>query len=357
MPREPIATFNVERLRILDEAGNADDALMPSLGEADIRRLYELLILSRTFDKRAISLQREGRIGTYPSMLGQEASQVGSAYALAGTEWIFPSFREMGMFITLGYPIHLLFQYWAGDERGLRIPDGLNIFPVCVSVGTQIPHAVGAAMGARIRRDNRAVVCYFGDGGTSKGDFHEGFNLAGVFRLSLVFICQNNQWAISLPTGQQTAAATLAQKALAYGFEGVQVDGNDVFAVYRAVRDALVKAENGNGPTFIECFTYRMANHTTADDAGRYRSAEEVEAWRGKDPILRLERFMSKKGLWNESYAKETAAKALDAVDEAVHQAENAPGPAPEEMLDYVTASLSPRQKRQRDEMMQTEWT
>jgi pyruvate dehydrogenase E1 component alpha subunit len=169
MPRDHIATFNVERLRILDEAGNADDALMPNLSEADIRRLYELLILSRTFDRRALSLQREGRIGTYPSFLGQEASQVGSAYALAGTEWIFPSFREMGMFITRGYPLHLLFQYWAGDERGLRIPDGVNIFPVCVSVGTQIPHSVGAAMGAKIRGDKNVVVSYFGDGGTSKG--------------------------------------------------------------------------------------------------------------------------------------------------------------------------------------------
>lgn len=354
MPREPIATFKVERLRILDEAGNSDDALMPSLSEAEIRRLYELLVLSRTFDQRALSLQREGRIGTYPSILGQEASQVGSAFALAGTEWIFPSFREMGMFITLGYPLHLLYQFWAGDERGLRIPDGLNIFPVCVSVGTQIPHAVGAAMGARIRGDNRVVVSYFGDGGTSKGDFHEGFNLAGVFRLPLVFICQNNQWAISVPIGQQTAAATLAQKALAYGFEGVQVDGNDVFAVYCAVSDAIAKAESGNGPTFIECFTYRMSDHTTADDAGRYRSAEEVETWRGKDPILRLERYMANNGLWNESYAKEQAAKALDAVDEAVHQAENTPGPAPEEMLNYVTASLSPRQKRQLDELLQT---
>lgn len=351
MPRELIATFNVERLSILDEAGNADEALLPPLGEADIRRLYELLVLSRIFDQRALSLQREGRIGTYPSILGQEASQVGSAFALAGEEWIFPSFREMGMFITLGYPLHLLFQYWAGDERGLIVPEGLNIFPICVSVGTQIPHAVGAAMGAKVRGDNRVVISYFGDGGTSKGDFHEGFNLAGVFRLPLVFICQNNQWAISVPVGHQTAAATLAQKALAYGFEGVQVDGNDVFAVYSAVRDALAKAKSGNGPVFIECFTYRMADHTTADYAGRYRSAEEVAKWREKDPILRLERYMMKIGLWNESYAKETAAIALNAVDEAVHQAESIPAPEPGEMLDHVAACLTPRQKRQREEM------
>jgi len=357
MPREPIATFNVERLSILDEAGNADEALMPLFSEADIRRLYELLVLSRTFDQRALSLQREGRIGTYPSILGQEASQVGSAFALAGEEWIFPSFRETGTFITLGYPLHLLFQYWRGDERGLRIPDGLNIFPICVSVGTQIPHAVGAAMGARVRGDNRAVVSYFGDGATSKGDFHEGFNLAGVFRLPLVFICQNNQWAISVPVRHQTASATLAQKAFAYGFGGIQVDGNDIFAIYCAVRDALEKAKTGNGPTLIECLTYRMADHTTADDAARYRSPEEVAAWREKDPILRLERYMTKRGLCNESYAKEAATNALDAVDEAVLRAENAPPPAPGEMLDHVSASLSQRQKRQREEILQSERT
>ena len=353
MPREPIATFSVERLEILDETGNVDKSLMPPLGDGDIRRLYELMVLCRTFDQRALSLQREGRIGTYPSFLGQEASQVGSAFAIAGEDWIFPSFREMGTFITLGYPLHLLFQYWGGDERGLFVPVGLNIFPICVSVGTQIPHAVGAAMGAKLRKDKCAMVTYFGDGATSKGDFHEGLNLAGVFRLPIVFICQNNQWAISVPIKKQTATATLAQKALAYGFEGIQVDGNDIFAVYQATRDALEKAKNGGGPTLIECFTYRMSDHTTSDDAARYRSKDEVEAWRCKDPLLRLERYMAKRGLWSDTHGKDTAAKALSAVDEAVHLAESAPPPHPVEMLDDVGATLSPRQQRQREEIMQ----
>jgi pyruvate dehydrogenase E1 component alpha subunit len=351
MPRDVIDTFTVERLSILDEQGNADEALMPSLGPAEIRRLYELLVLSRTFDQRALSLQREGRLGTYPSILGQEASQVGSAFALNRKDWVFPAFRETGVQITLGYPLHLILQYWGGDERGDKSPADLNIFPICVSVGTQIPHAVGVALGARLRGDDIAVVTYFGDGATSKGDFHEGFNLAGVFRLPLVFICQNNQWAISVPVGRQTAAATLAQKALAYGFTGVQVDGNDVFAVYRATRDALEKARSGGGPTFIECFTYRMADHTTADDAARYRSTEEVEAWRGKDPLLRLERHMEKKGLWSEAYGKDTAAQAISAVDEAVRLAESASPPTPEEMFNSVCAELSPRQQRQLAEM------
>jgi pyruvate dehydrogenase E1 component alpha subunit len=353
MPRDMIATFNVERLAILDEAGNADQALLPFLTEAEVRRLYELLVLSRTFDQRALSLQREGRIGTYPSILGQEAAQVGSAFAISQNDWVFPSFREMGVHITLGYPLHLLFLYWGGDERGLRTPEGLNIFPICVSVGTQLPHAVGAAMGARLRGDDVAVVCYFGDGATSKGDFHEGFNLAGVFKLPVVFICQNNHWAISVPVARQTAAATLAQKALAYGFEGVQVDGNDVFAVYRATRDALEKAKSGGGPTFIECFTYRMADHTTADDAARYRPAEEVAAWREKDPLLRLERYLAKQGQWSEAYGKETALKAAGVVDEAVRQAESAPPPVPEDMFNSACAELSPRQRRQLAEILQ----
>jgi len=269
MSEQIIESFNVTRLEVLDPLGNADKALLPPHSNDEIRKMYEYLILSRAFDERALSLQREGRIGTYPSILGQEATQVGSALALAKEDWVFPSFREMGVHITLGYPIPLLFRYWAGDERGLRTPDALNIFPVCVSVGTHLPHAVGAALAARIRGDRIAVAAYFGDGATSKGDFHEGLNMAGVFGLPVVFICQNNQWSISLPVKRQTAAKTLAQKAWAYGFEGIQVDGNDVFAVYHATRNALEKARQGGGPTFIECLTYRLADHTTADDASR----------------------------------------------------------------------------------------
>ncbi|RNC67402.1 MAG: pyruvate dehydrogenase (acetyl-transferring) E1 component subunit alpha [Desulfuromonadales bacterium] len=350
MPEEVLATFTVRRLSILNESGDADEGLMPPLSDAEIRRMHELMVLARTFDERALTLQREGRLGTYPPILGQEAAQVGSALALHPADWVFPSFREMGVHLTLGYPIHLLFQYWAGDGRGLRTPENLTIFPICVSVGTHIPHAVGAAMAARYRRDPVAVCCFFGDGATSKGDFHEGFNLAGVFRLPVVFICQNNQWAISVPLQRQTAAATLAQKAVAYGFEGVQVDGNDVFAVHRAAREALDKARSGGGPTFIECLTYRMADHTTADDAARYRPQEEVETWRGRDPILRLERFMTQRGLWSEEYARETKEAATKAVDEGVRTMEASPPPAPEELFDHTGATLTPRQAAQRKE-------
>jgi pyruvate dehydrogenase E1 component alpha subunit len=347
MPERTIRSFEVKRLEILDDGGNADESLMPHLSDQEIRKIYELFILSRTFDQRALNLQREGRLGTYASILGQEASQIGSAFAFRKSDWVFPAFREMGMHITLGYPLHMLFLYWAGDERGLSTPAEINIFPVCISVGTQIPHAVGAAMAAKYRGDEVAVITYFGDGGTSKGDFHEGLNMAGVFKLPVVFICQNNQWAISVPRERQSASETLAQKAFSYGFEGIQVDGNDVFAVYRATVDALEKARRGGGPTLIECFTYRISDHTTADDASRYRQKEEVESWKARDPVRRLRLFMEKKGLWTERYHEEIESQCSVLIDEAVKRAESMEPPDPKEMLAYTYASPTKRQERE----------
>ena len=285
MPEQILGSFQVKRLNILDEKGNADDALMPSLSEAELKKMYEVLSLSRIFDERALALQREGRLGTYPSILGQEASQIGSALAAEKSDWIFPTFRENGVYIAMGLPLQSLFQYWAGDERGMKIPAGINVFPISIPVGTQISHAVGAAMAAKYRKDRAAALVYFGDGGSSRGDFHEGLNMAGVFKLPVVFLCQNNQWAISVRREQQTAVKTIAQKAIAYGFEGIQVDGNDIFSVYKATKDAINKAKAGEGPTLIECFTYRMADHTTSDDATRYRSKEEIDLWKARDPI------------------------------------------------------------------------
>lgn len=347
MPERTIASFHIKRLDILDEQGAADESLLPPLSPDEVRRLYRLLVLSRTFDRRALSLQREGRIGTYASVLGQEASQVGSALAVTQADWVFPSFREMAVFITLGYPLPMLLQYWSGDERGLCTPAGLNIFPVCIPVATHVPHAVGAALAAKHRGDSAAAVAYFGDGGTSKGDFHEGLNFAGIFRAPVVFICQNNHWAISVRRERQTASETLAQKAVAYGFPGIQVDGNDVFAVYRATKEALDRARSGAGPTLIECFTYRMSDHTTADDASRYRSREEVEEWKEKDPLLRLMRFMEKRSLLDDAYRQKVEEDAKKEVDEAVRAAESVEPPDPKDMLIYTAARLNPRQARQ----------
>ncbi|TSK06901.1 MAG: pyruvate dehydrogenase (acetyl-transferring) E1 component subunit alpha [Geobacter sp.] len=348
MPLESIGKFETKRLGVLNERGEADPDLMPQLSEEEIRRMYEFMLLARVFDERAVALQREGRIGTYPPILGQEAAQVGSAFALSPGDWVFPSFREMGVHLTLGFPIAQLLQYWGGDERAQKAPEGLNIFPFCVAVASQIPHAVGAALAVRYRRDPAVVVTYFGDGATSKGDFHEGMNMAGVFNLPMVFICQNNQWAISVPLKTQTATTSLAQKAVAYGFEGVQVDGNDVFAVYRATREAVEKARGGGGPTFIECLTYRMADHTTADDAGRYRPPEEVALWRERDPITRLERFLEPRGAWTPQRRVEATEKAARIIDDAIREMENVLSPAPTELFDGVLAALTPRQAGQK---------
>ena len=347
MAERTIESFQVKRIEILDEKGDADESLMPALSDSDIRRIYELLLLLRTFDDRALKLQREGRLGTYAPILGQEASQVGSAFALEKSDWIFPSYRESGVYIAIGYPIYMILQYWAGDERGLKTPDDLNILPISIPVGTQVLHAVGAAMAAKYRKDKTVAITYFGDGGTSTGDFHEGLNIAGVFQLPIIFICQNNQWAISMPRSKQSASKTLAQKAYGYGIEGLQVDGNDVFAVYKATEYALRKARQGEGPTFIECVTYRIADHTTADDATRYRSKEEVETWKAKDPIQRLKLFMEKKDLWTAQYQKEVEEKIKSMTDEAVKTLESIEPPQPREMFTYIYEKLTPRQIKQ----------
>ena len=347
MPEKILESFSVKRLDILDAKGEVDTSLMPSLTDDQTKRMYEVMVFSRTFDQRALSLQREGRIGTYASILGQEASQIGSAIALEKTDWVFPSFRENGVYITLGHPPHMILQYWSGDERGLSTAMDTNIFPVCIPVASHLPHAVGAGMAAKYRGDKIAVAAYFGDGGTSKGDFHEALNFAGVFRLPVVFICQNNQWAISVPREKQTASKTIAQKAIAYGFHGIQVDGNDIFAVYRATREALERAKGGEGPTLIECFTYRVSDHTTADDASRYRTKEEVEAWKAKDPVLRLRLYMEKKGLWTEEYQKELELRAKAEVDEAEKKAESIAHPDPRDMFTYTYTALTQRLQRE----------
>jgi len=351
MPKKTVASFNVSRLEILDEEGRVDPDLEPDLSAEDLVRLYELMLLTRQFDQRALSLQREGRLGTYPSVLGQEASQVGSAYALQKSDWFFPAFRELGVFITLGYPLAEIYQYWSGDERGLLCPEELHIFPICIAVGTHIPHAVGAAMAARYRGDPIATACYFGDGGTSKGDFHEGLNMAGVFQAPVVFIIQNNQWAISISRNHQTAAQTLAQKAIAYGIPGIQVDGNDVLAVYQATREALQRARSGGGPSLIECETYRMADHTTADDASRYRDSEEVQRWQRRDPLLRMRRLLAARGLWDDGRQARAEEQIGARLDRAVAREEAAPPATVEDVFAYTYAEMTPRQRRQLEEL------
>lgn len=347
MPRETIATFQIERLSILNAQGEVDIGQLPSLSNSEILKLYELLLLTRMADERALSLQREGRLGTFPSSLGQEASQVGSGFALTAQDWIFPSFREIGVFLSRGYPLSLYYRYWLGDERGLRAPEDLNIFPINIAVGTHLLHAAGVALAARYRKDPVVSVAFLGDGATSKGDFHEALNMAGVYKLPLVSICQNNQWAISVSRQSQTATASLAQKAVAYGIKGIQVDGNDVLAVYQATDEALQRARNGDGSTFIECETYRMSDHTTADDARRYRDGAELESWQAKDPLLRMQRYLENKGLWSDVEHSQLKNTLIEEIDQAVIEAEAMAPPQPEEMFRFTCHQLSSRQEEQ----------
>lgn len=311
---------------------------MSKIPEKELKKIYELMVLARTFDSIALKLQREGRMLTFASLLGQEASQVASAIAFENQDWFVTTYRDHGVLIARGFPLHKLYLYYAGDERGMEIPDGINILPPAIPIGSHIPHAVGIAWAQKLQKRKSVVAVYFGDGATSKGDFHEGINFAGVFKVPCVFICQNNQWAISVPVKRQTASESFAKKAEAYGIEGVLVDGNDVFAVYEAVKKAADKAREGKGPTFIECYTYRLENHTTADDWKRYRSKKEVEVWKKKDPLLRLTKYMRKEKLLTGKKEKEIFEKAGTIVKEEVKKFESTPLPKPEDIFKYANA-------------------
>jgi len=351
MPKKVLKEFKVEFLQVLDEDGNIDAALMPKISNEEIKKIYEKLILIRVFDQKAFNMQRQGRIGTYIQFKGQEACQIGSALALEDEDFVFPMYRNSGLLIARKQPIVQVLQYWSGDERGSRSPENVNNFPIAIPVGTQTVHAVGAGWAAKLRGTKQVSVVYFGDGATSKGDFHEAMNFAGVYQAPVIFICENNQFAISVARAKQTKSETIAQKAIAYGFEGLQVDGMDVLAVYKAVKESAEKARAGNGPTLIECLTYRMADHSTSDDASRYRTKEEVDAWAKKDPIDRFEKYMRKIGLLDDDYKENVLNKSKDIVEKAVAEFEKITPPDPKDIFNYVFAEMTPQQKEEMKEM------
>jgi len=340
-----------ERFQILDQAGAARPGLEPALPPEALRTMYSRMVFTRLADAKALKLQRQGRLGTFASSRGHEACQVGAASAMAGGDWLFPYFRDMGMYLTLGYPLADYYHYWMGNEAGLRTPEGLNIYPLAIPVASQILHAVGAGMAANYRKLKVAVVTTFGDGATSEGDFHEAMNFAGVFKTPNVLICYNNQFAISVPRSRQTAAATIAQKAIAYGFRGVQVDGNDVLAVRTAVEEAAAAARAGGGPTLIEAYTYRMGDHTTSDDAARYRASEEVAEWEKRDPIPRFQAYLKAKGLWDEAYEAAVQSTSAAAVEKAVEAAEARPPASVEDLFAYTYAAMPPSLREQLGEL------
>jgi len=339
-PIHRISKTIVPVLQILQEDGTLNGTPMPKLSTQEILEIYRTMVLCKVFDDIAVKLQRQGRIGPYVTVRGQEAAQVASSFAMEDSDWMFPSYRESAAYIARKVPLKNLFMYWMGDERYAGDKANGNNFPVTIPVSTQIPHAVGVAFAAKIKGDKIASLVYFGDGATSRGDFHEGMNFAGVFKLPVVFLCQNNQWAISVPRSKQTASETIAQKAVAYGFEGVVVDGNDVFAVYKATKDALEKAKNGGGPTLIECVTYRLTDHSTADDAKRYRSNEEVEFWKKRDPIDRFRIFLERKGLWSAEDERKLLSECEQVLSAAIKEAESVASPKFEDLFKYTFAEM-----------------
>ena len=340
--------------QILKPDGTLQPGLRPPIDDKETLALYEKMVFIRLADQRGLLLQRQGRFGTYAPIWGQEACQVGSASVLQKGDWVFPAFREIGATLMMGVPLKDFMLYWMGDEMGSHAPAGINMMPVSIPVGTHIPQAVGTAWAAKLKGDNVVAVAYFGDGATSKGDFHEAMNFAGVFKTPTIFFCQNNQFAISVPRSRQTASKTIAQKAIAYGFDGIQVDGNDLFAVIAAMKEAVSKARSGEGPTLIEGVTFRFGPHTTADDPTKYRTEKEIEPWKPLDPLVRLKFYLKGKGLWTEEVEKRITEEAQKEIDQAVKEAEAVPAPAVEEIFTSVFAEMTPPLREQLEYLKST---
>ncbi|MFD2443976.1 pyruvate dehydrogenase (acetyl-transferring) E1 component subunit alpha [Bacillus sp. CGMCC 1.16607] len=331
---------NFPILQVLDESGHIQNNNVRSkITDEMTLNFYQHCLRIRTFDRKAISLQRQGRIGTYAPFEGQEASQVGSALALQKDDWLFPTYRDHGAAMTFGHSLRNILLFWNGRNEGCIPPGGKKIFPPAIPIATQIPHAAGAAYAEKRKGTKNAAIVYFGDGATSEGDFHEGINFASVMKAPVVLFNQNNGYAISVPINKQMSSETIAQKALAYNIPGVRIDGNDVFAVYFETLKALERARNGLGPTLIEAITWRYGAHTTADDPSKYRDQMSSQSRRNTtDPLLRLERFMRNEGIYDEKWIEEIEEKSQREIDLAVEEMENFPAANPADIFDHVFA-------------------
>lgn len=331
-------TSEFSMFQVIDENGQLiDERYKQDMTEDLIKTFYYHMLRIRTFDRKAISLQRQGRIGTYAPFEGQEASQVGSALALGKDDWVFPTYRDHGATLTFGANMARTYLYWNGRVEGCVPEEGKKIFPPAVPIATQLPHAAGAAMAEQRKGTKNAAIAYFGDGATSEGDFHEGLNFASVFKAPVIFFNQNNGFAISVPIQKQMNSDTIAQKAVAYGIPGVRVDGNDIFAVYFQVKEGLERARNGEGPTLIEAMTWRYGAHTTADDPTKYRDQSDSTLIREtRDPLMRLERYMKVHDLWDEKWMETIEQEIASEIDSAVKEMESYPPPNVHDLFDYT---------------------
>lgn len=326
---------------------------LPDLKKDELLYLYKTMLYTRVIDEKAISYQRQGRMLTYAPNTGQEATQVGSAYAMKKGDYLVPSFRELGAWLVKGVPLKNIYLYWYGNEWGSHMPEGVNVLPISIPIASQFSHAAGIGMANDIKGENNVAVAYVGDGGTSHGDFHEGLNFAAVFNAPVVFIIQNNQFAISVPRKKQTKSQTLAQKAISYGMEGIQVDGNDIFAMYNVTKKAIDKARNGGGPTLIEAYTYRLGAHTTSDDPSKYRTDEEVEPWKEKDPLLRFEKYLREENLIDDKWVKETKEELEKDVVATFESIENKSDTEVEDIFKYHFETMPPQLEEQMNDYLE----
>jgi pyruvate dehydrogenase E1 component alpha subunit len=324
--------------RVIGDGESVPDGEVEGLSEDDLLELHRWLVRLRTYDERSLVYHRQGRIGTYAIYWNHEAMQAGSVYALEREDWIFPSYRESAIGLLRGMPVSTVLSWWRGHPAGWWNPLDFNVASICVPIGTHVPHAAGLAWGKKLRGDSTCAIAYFGDGATSEGAFHEGANFAAVMRAPLILFCNNNQWAISTPLEAQTAAQTLADKAVGYGIPGVRVDGGDVLAVYEATREAVARARAGEGPTFIEAVTYRAAPHATADDPSAYIDPERVEEEKKHECLARYESYLRRLGLLSDEAAEAVRAEALERMREGIAAAEAEPPPDPSLLFSHALA-------------------
>ncbi len=334
-------------MRYLDEDGELVGGEQPMSDQLALRG-YTVMLTGRRFDERCVSLQRQGRMVTLAPGIGQEAASVGAAMAVdPAHDWFVPQYRELAGQLWHGYPLRLAFLWHVGHPLGFQMPEGFKMLPFQAAIAGQLPQAVGLGWGLKLKKDPGIVLAFFGDGGTSQGDFHEAMNLAGVMRAPVIFLCQNNSWAISTTVQQQTASETLAQKAVAYGFPGVRVDGNDLFAMYAVVGEAARRARAGEGPTLVEAVTYRLGLHTTADDPSRYEPREQHDLWVNRDPLLRMQRHLLTRGVVDQAGLDRIEDEVKDQLAVAWDAAQREPAPDPGTFFSHVHAVHSPRLERQ----------